>query len=188
MKESKRNFLKNVGLAAGGIAIASTTANLGLIKSVVAEETKAEEAQEDFNWEVKELPCDLIKEVTDSSTREGWRAFEYTPEYRAHITNITFEVSEDDYTVDNIEFTDGCDGSTMGVAVMANGKDADFIVSRLKGLECNLIKSGSSCPDQLALAVEQARNIMMGLACTNCLFTNHVSASACINHDGIHRA
>lgn len=178
MLKSRREFLKNAGIIAGGLALAGVAGPLSNIASA-EEKAKEEEKQEDFKWEEREFPCDLIEEITDGNTESGYRAFKYKPDYRAHITEITFEVNEADKTVRNIKFTDGCDGSTQGVANMADGKEADFIVSRLKGLQCNLIKSGSSCPDQLANAVEQAINIMTGVACSHCFFAGNINMAKC---------
>lgn len=172
--QSRREFLKSAGKLAAGAAIFST----GLTGTLA--ETTPEEPKVDYHWKADALPCDLIKEVTEN-VPEGMRSFEYTPDNRAHITNIRFDVKADDMTVHHIAFKDGCDGSTHGVAVMAEGKDADFIITRLKGLQCNLIKSGSSCPDQFANAVEQAVKIITGKSCTHCFFAGNFRTMRCAN-------
>lgn len=175
-QQSRRNFLKTFGKAAAGVAL------VGMVKPVAGAfaEAKEEEKQPDFKWEANALPCELIKEVTGADTPEGFRSFQYTPDNRAHITNITFDVKLEDKTVHNIVFESGCDGSTAGVASIAEGKSIDFIVSRLKGLQCNLIKSGSSCPDQLANAVEQAEIIIDGKSCTYCFFSGNFRNTRCV--------
>ena len=58
-----------------------------------------------------------------------------------------------DGKVYNVVFTNGCPGNTRGVASLAEGMDAEEIVKRLKGTPCHGV---TSCPDQLATAVEQA--------------------------------
>lgn len=171
---SRRNFLKTFGKAAAGVAL------VGVVQPVTgALAETAEEPKVDFKWEADALPCELIKEVEGAP--EGFRSFEYTPDNRAHITKITFNIKLEDRTVHNIAFEGGCDGSTSGVASIAEGKAADFIVSRLKGLQCNIIKSGSSCPDQLAIAVEQAELIISGASCTYCFFAGNFRNMACAN-------
>jgi uncharacterized protein (TIGR03905 family) len=167
--QTRRNFLKTMGKAAVAVAAVSAAkpANVAF----------AEEEKQDYKWKADALPCELIKEVDAKAA--GFRSFEYKPDNRAHITNISFDVKLDDKTVHNIEFTGGCDGSTHGVASVAEGKEADFIIERLKGLQCNLIKSGSSCPDQFANAVEQAMNIIEGKACTYCFFLGNISNNPC---------
>ena len=54
--------------------------------------------------------------------------------------------------VKSVEFDGGCNGNTQGVARLAEGMEATEIVKRLKGIEC---RGDNSCPNQLALAVEQ---------------------------------
>lgn len=50
----------------------------------------------------------------------------------------------------------GCGGNTQGVCKLAEGRDAREIVSILKGIRCGGSRSGmTSCPDQLARAIEQ---------------------------------
>lgn len=173
--QTRRDFLKTFGKLAAGAAL------VGAVQPVsgALAEAKSEEDKVDFHWKANALPCELIKETTGSATPEGFRSFEYTPDGRAHITLITFDVKLDDNTVHHIVFTGGCDGSTSGVAAMAEGKPIDFIVSRLKGLQCNIIKSGSSCPDQLALAVEQAEIIISGKSCTYCFFAGNFRTMKC---------
>jgi uncharacterized protein (TIGR03905 family) len=67
-------------------------------------------------------------------------------------TSITFEI--DGGKVRNIAFTDGCNGNLKGVAALADGMDAQELVKKLKGMRCG--RKQTSCPDQLATAVEQA--------------------------------
>ena len=64
--------------------------------------------------------------------------------------SIDFEVEND--IVTSVKFNGGCRGNTAGVAKLAEGMEAAEIVKRLKGIEC---RGDNSCPNQLALAVEQ---------------------------------
>ena len=57
-----------------------------------------------------------------------------------------------DGIVRNVVFVGGCRGNTQGVAKLAEGMQAEEIVKRLKGIQC---RGDNSCPNQLALAVEQ---------------------------------
>ena len=65
---------------------------------------------------------------------------------------ILFEVV--DGKVTNTKFTMGCMGNTQGVARLVEGMDVNEAISRMKGIDCN--GRGTSCPDQLAKALEQA--------------------------------
>ena len=54
----------------------------------------------------------------------------------------------------NVAFFGGCSGNTTGIAKLCEGMDAKELVSRLKGIQCGF--KNTSCPDQLAQAVEKA--------------------------------
>ncbi len=58
-----------------------------------------------------------------------------------------------DGIVKNVTFVGGCKGNTQGVARLAEGMPAEEVIKRLKGIEC---RGDNSCPNQFALAVEQA--------------------------------
>lgn len=62
---------------------------------------------------------------------------------------IDFEVR--DGVVEKCEFLGGCPGNTAGVAKLVVGRKASEVVSLLKGIQC---RNGTSCPDQLARALE----------------------------------
>ncbi len=62
----------------------------------------------------------------------------------------------EDGKVYNIRFVGGCNGNTQGVANLAEGMNAEEVVRRLRNVNCN--GRGTSCPDQLAIAIEQAQS------------------------------
>ncbi len=53
-----------------------------------------------------------------------------------------------------MEFDGGCSGNTQGVARLVEGMDAQEAISRIKGIRCGYKET--SCPDQLARALEKA--------------------------------
>ena len=63
---------------------------------------------------------------------------------------IIFDLSEDN-TIHNVKFMGGCNGNLQGIARLVEGKTPDEIVPILKGIRC---KQDTSCPDQLARALE----------------------------------
>ncbi len=65
---------------------------------------------------------------------------------------IDFEL--EDGIVKNVRFTGGCSGNTQGVAALIQGMSAEEAIRRLKGLQCGF--KSTSCPDQLAKALETA--------------------------------
>ena len=60
---------------------------------------------------------------------------------------------EDDIIKD-CTFVSGCPGNTVGVATLVKGMQVDDALSKLKGIKCG--SKSTSCPDQLARALEQA--------------------------------
>ena len=54
-------------------------------------------------------------------------------------------------TIKEVKFIGGCTGNTQGVARLAAGMKVDEAIARLKGIIC---RGGTSCPDQLARALE----------------------------------
>ena len=63
---------------------------------------------------------------------------------------ILFDV--DGKTVKNIEFIGGCNGNLQGISKLVEGMSAEDAISRLKGIKCGF--KPTSCPDQLAIALE----------------------------------
>ena len=66
--------------------------------------------------------------------------------------SIEFEIEND--TVKSVKFNGGCNGTTQGIASLVKGMKVDDVITRLKGTDCN--GRGTSCPDQLARALEEA--------------------------------
>lgn len=76
-----------------------------------------------------------------------------------HITSGTcsraIDVSiDDDGRITGVRFVGGCHGNLQGIAALVRGLKADEAISRLKGIRCG--SKPTSCPDQLALALEAA--------------------------------
>ena len=73
--------------------------------------------------------------------------------YKTHGTcsrAINFEVENGIVTAS--KFIGGCPGNTQGVAALVKGMPVDEVIARLKGIKC---QNGTSCPDQLATALEE---------------------------------
>ena len=60
----------------------------------------------------------------------------------------------DDGVITDCKFVGGCAGNTLGVAALVIGMKVEEVVERLKGIKCGF--KPTSCPDQLAKAVEAA--------------------------------
>ena len=59
-----------------------------------------------------------------------------------------------DEIIEKVQFVGGCTGNTQGVARLAEGRRIDDVIDLLKGIQC---RGGTSCPDQLACALEQIK-------------------------------
>ena len=77
-----------------------------------------------------------------------------------HITYKTKGVCsrQIDMDIDNgiivdAKFTGGCSGNTQGVAALVIGMTVEEAIKRLRGIKCGF--KSTSCPDQLAVALEQ---------------------------------
>ncbi|MBZ9608890.1 TIGR03905 family TSCPD domain-containing protein [Clostridium estertheticum] len=64
---------------------------------------------------------------------------------------ITFEVVDDKIT--NVVFTGGCAGNLSGISTLVKGMEVSEVIKKLKGINCG--GKSTSCPDQLALALEE---------------------------------
>ena len=68
--------------------------------------------------------------------------------------SIEFEI--EDGIVGNVRFEGGCNGNLKGIAALVEGKNAEEIIPLIKGIKCGF--KPTSCPDQLAKALEEALN------------------------------
>lgn len=68
---------------------------------------------------------------------------------------ITIDINDDE-TINSIEFFGGCNGNLKGIAALSKGKTLDEIIASLKGITCGM--KGTSCPDQLAKALEEIKD------------------------------
>ena len=59
--------------------------------------------------------------------------------------------------VESVAFRGGCSGNTQGVAALVVGMPAEEAIRRLCGIRCGF--KPTSCPDQLAKALEECRKM-----------------------------
>lgn len=65
---------------------------------------------------------------------------------------IAFEL--EDGKVKNVKFDGGCNGNLKGISAIVDGMDAETVIAKFSGIRCGF--KNTSCPDQLAKALEQA--------------------------------
>ena len=61
----------------------------------------------------------------------------------------------EDGKLKNVEYIGGCNGNLQGIGRLVEGMPVDEVISRLRGIRCGY--KPTSCPDQLATALEQAK-------------------------------
>ncbi len=63
------------------------------------------------------------------------------------------EIELKDGVIESVKFTGGCNGNLKGVAALVKGMKPEEVIERCKGIRCGF--KATSCPDQLAQALEQ---------------------------------
>ena len=64
-------------------------------------------------------------------------------------TEMIFDVENG--IVKHVKVIGGCDGNLQGIAKLVEGMPIEAVIQKLKGISCG---SGTSCPDQMARALE----------------------------------
>ena len=65
-------------------------------------------------------------------------------------------VDTEDGVITDFKFVGGCAGNTQGVAALVIGMKVEDAIKKIKGIKCGF--KGTSCPDQLAVALEEMEN------------------------------
>lgn len=55
--------------------------------------------------------------------------------------------------IKKLQIIGGCPGNTIGISRLVVGRSVDEVIDMLKGIECGT--KGTSCPDQVAIALEE---------------------------------
>ena len=79
--------------------------------------------------------------------------YRYTPSDMVCSQEMIIELDGD--IIKKVTIVGGCAGNTIGVSNLVAGMKIDEAIKRLKGIPCGM--RGTSCPDQLAIALEQAK-------------------------------
>ena len=66
---------------------------------------------------------------------------------------IFFDVEEG--KVKNVQFVGGCNGNLKGIGALVEGMNVEEVISRIEGIRCGM--KATSCPDQLARALKEAK-------------------------------
>ncbi len=76
--------------------------------------------------------------------------FEYEPKGVCAV-KIVLEIEND--IIKSAKFIGGCPGNTQGICALIKGMNINEVIKKLKGIDCKM--RGTSCPDQLAKALEE---------------------------------
>ncbi len=77
--------------------------------------------------------------------------YSYTPK---GVCAYQIDVDIDDGKVKEVLFHGGCEGNAIGIQNLVVGMEIDEVIKRLSGVDCD--GKGTSCPDQLTLALKEA--------------------------------
>lgn len=78
--------------------------------------------------------------------------YQYEPK---GVCSRQMNIEVEDEIIKKVEIIGGCAGNTMGVSVLVQGMNINEAIKRLRGIDCR--GRGTSCPDQLAIALEKIR-------------------------------
>lgn len=76
--------------------------------------------------------------------------YTYEPE-EVCSRQINFEVENG--IVTKLEVIGGCSGNLQGISKLVEGMKVEDVIKKLKGIDCK--GRGTSCPDQIARALEE---------------------------------
>lgn len=79
-------------------------------------------------------------------------------EYRYKTSGVcsqemVIEIEKD--IIKKVTIIGGCAGNTKGISKLVEGMKIDDVINKLKGTPCG--SKGTSCPDQLAKALEEVK-------------------------------
>ena len=70
--------------------------------------------------------------------------------------STSIDVEVEDGIIKFVQFYGGCNGNLQGISHLVEGMKIDDAISKLKGIRCGFKQT--SCPDQLARALEEIKN------------------------------
>ena len=78
--------------------------------------------------------------------------------YPQNVCSRLMEVEHEDGVIKKVTITRGCQGNLRGISALLVGRKIEEVIPILKGIECRGSRTGTtSCPDQLALGLENNR-------------------------------
>lgn len=72
------------------------------------------------------------------------------------VCSSSIDIEVENGVIKFVEFFGGCNGNLKGIASLVTGMKVEDAISKLKGIRCGF--KTTSCPDQLAHALEQIQS------------------------------
>ena len=79
--------------------------------------------------------------------------YKFTPQGVCSMEMI-FDIENN--IIKSLKIIGGCPGNTVGVSRLVAGRSIDEVIEMLEGINCG--GRGTSCPDQVAIALEEYKN------------------------------
>lgn len=73
--------------------------------------------------------------------------------YPKGVCSRKMDIELEDGIIKNVVITGGCNGNLQGIAALVKGRRAEDVIDTLRGINCG--SKGTSCPDQLARALQE---------------------------------
>ena len=77
--------------------------------------------------------------------------------YPKGVCSKQMKIEIEDNIIKDIHIINGCDGNLKGISSLVIGMNINEVIKKLKGIKCGF--KNTSCPDQLAKALEEFKNI-----------------------------
>ena len=74
--------------------------------------------------------------------------------YTKGTCSTRMDVQINNGIIENVAILGGCNGSLKGICALIKGMKAEDAIERMRGIRCGM--KPTSCPDQLACALEEA--------------------------------
>ena len=78
--------------------------------------------------------------------------YQYEPK---GVCSMQMNIEVEGEIIKSVQIIGGCAGNTKGVSVLVEGMNINDAIRKLKGIDCR--GRGTSCPDQLARALEKIK-------------------------------
>lgn len=73
------------------------------------------------------------------------------------VCSTEIHVDVENNIIKSVEFVRGCPGNLFGISSLVKGMNIDEAISKLEGIKCR--DKSTSCPDQLANALKEIKNM-----------------------------